>query len=186
MKCQNCGKNEANTHLKQNINGNISESYLCSECAEKLGYGGIFSGYGSFGNFGNLGLFDSIFGSLLGGSGFASASLPSAVKCKKCGSTFGDISERGTVGCADCYDTFRERLAPSIERIHGRARHIGKGAAAKPQREAEVKAKTEAKPVSKEDKIKNLRAQMQKAVDKQDYEQAAVLRDRIKELEGLK
>ena len=184
MKCQNCGKNDANTHLKQNINGNISESYLCSECAEKLGYGGIFGNFGSFGNFGNLGLFNGMFGSLLGG-GFASSALPSAVKCKKCGSTFGDIAERGTVGCADCYDTFRERLAPSIERIHGRAHHIGKGAdSANAPHEKATESQT--KPLSAEDKIKQLRAQMQTAVDKQDYEQAAVLRDRIKELEGLK
>jgi protein arginine kinase activator len=38
MKCQNCGKNEANFFQRSNINGNISETHLCSECAEKLGY----------------------------------------------------------------------------------------------------------------------------------------------------
>ena len=44
MKCQNCGKNEANFYYSSNINGHITESNLCAECAEKMGYGeGMFS-----------------------------------------------------------------------------------------------------------------------------------------------
>ncbi|MDR1328693.1 MAG: UvrB/UvrC motif-containing protein [Oscillospiraceae bacterium] len=38
MKCQNCGKNEASFFQRININGNVTETHLCSECAEKLGY----------------------------------------------------------------------------------------------------------------------------------------------------
>ena len=57
MLCQNCGKNEATTHIKQVINGDTAERHLCSECAEHLGYGDAFSGFGFdvaglFGNFG--------------------------------------------------------------------------------------------------------------------------------------
>ncbi|MDR3277575.1 MAG: UvrB/UvrC motif-containing protein [Oscillospiraceae bacterium] len=40
MKCQNCGKNEVNFYYSSNINGTVTETRLCSECAEKLGYGG--------------------------------------------------------------------------------------------------------------------------------------------------
>lgn len=45
MKCQNCGKNEANFFQRTNINGNVTETHLCAECAEKLGYfnSGAFS-----------------------------------------------------------------------------------------------------------------------------------------------
>ena len=39
MKCQNCGKKEANFHCTSNIDGCVSEAHLCSECAAKLGYG---------------------------------------------------------------------------------------------------------------------------------------------------
>ena len=46
MLCQNCGKNEATTHIKQVINGDTAERHLCSECAEHLGYGDAFSGFG--------------------------------------------------------------------------------------------------------------------------------------------
>lgn len=38
MKCTNCGKNEANYHYTSNINGNVTERHLCSECAGKLGH----------------------------------------------------------------------------------------------------------------------------------------------------
>ena len=46
MLCQNCGKNEATTHIKQVINGDTAERHLCSDCAEHLGYGDAFSGFG--------------------------------------------------------------------------------------------------------------------------------------------
>ena len=38
MKCENCGKEEVNFHFTANINGNITEKYLCADCAGKLGY----------------------------------------------------------------------------------------------------------------------------------------------------
>ena len=38
MKCENCGKNEVTFVYQSNINGQITEKHLCSECAEKLGY----------------------------------------------------------------------------------------------------------------------------------------------------
>ena len=54
MKCQNCGKNEINFHYSSNVNGNVSEAHLCSECASKMGYG-----------FGRAIAVDSIFDSLI-------------------------------------------------------------------------------------------------------------------------
>ena len=58
MLCQNCGKNEAVTHIKQIINGEMDEAHLCRDCARHLGYDDIFSGFDfDFGGF---------FGSLLG------------------------------------------------------------------------------------------------------------------------
>lgn len=38
MKCENCGKNEVSFVFQSNINGQVTEKHLCSECAEKLGY----------------------------------------------------------------------------------------------------------------------------------------------------
>lgn len=137
MKCQNCGTKDATTRFTQSINGQSSEYLLCSECAEKMGIGGIFSSFGSFGTFGSLdpfaqfahpssagSLFGSLFGSMFGMP--APARSRSVTTCSKCGSTLAAIRERGTVGCADCYTVFSEQLMPTIDRIHKRTQHVGK------------------------------------------------------------
>ena len=38
MKCQNCGRNEATYYYKSSINGRVTETHLCADCARKLGY----------------------------------------------------------------------------------------------------------------------------------------------------
>ena len=37
MKCQNCGRNEATYYYKSSINGRVTETHLCADCARKLG-----------------------------------------------------------------------------------------------------------------------------------------------------
>ena len=169
MLCQNCGKNEATTHVKRIVNGDTTETHLCAQCAQHLGYGDIFSGFGL-----NL---DDFFGGFLGDTVQKLAS-PAEQKCPKCGSTFGDIVKSGRLGCSDCYRTFYDRLLPSIQRIHGRIKHNGKQIAA-PVEDAE-----EPKEEKEENKLETLKAQLTEAVEKQEFEQAAVIRDEIKKLEA--
>ena len=169
MLCQNCGKNEATTHVKRIVNGDTTETHLCAQCAQHLGYGDIFSGFGL-----NL---DDFFGGFLGDTVQKLAS-PAEQKCPKCGSTFGDIVKSGRLGCSDCYRTFYDRLLPSIQRIHGRIRHNGKQIA------ASVEAHEEPKEEKEENKLEKLRVQLSEAVEKQEFEQAAVIRDEIKKLEA--
>lgn len=165
MLCQNCGKNEATTHIKQIVNGDTTQMHLCAGCAEHLGYGDIFSGFGF-----NL---EGFFSGLLG------ENMPMLTgaeeKCPKCGSTFSDIAKSGKIGCADCYRKFYDKLLPSLQRIHGKIKHTGKQAML-----ATVNENKEPKinPVAK------LKEDLQKAIEEQNFEQAAVLRDRIKEMEG--
>lgn len=189
MKCQHCGKNEANVHLRQSVNGQVSEQMLCSQCAEKLGVGGMFADFGSFGSFGGMSLlegfpFGGMLGSMLGGS--APKTLPQTTRCKLCGSGFDDIAKRGKVGCAECYELFADRLEPSIERIHNRARHIGKlpGKAAAPASPVGAKPAGTQQAAPAAESVESLRAQLRAAVEKEEYERAAVLRDRIKEMES--
>ncbi len=198
MKCQNCGINDVTVHLRQSINGQTSEYALCSECAEKLGVGGMFADFGSFGSFGGMNLFEgfpfggSVFSPLLSGmlGGHAAKTLPQTRRCATCGSSFEDITKRGKAGCADCYDLFADRLAPSIDRMHNGARHVGKlpGKAAQAPAPAPKAAPAEAKeskPAAPQpDTIEVLRAKLKDAIAKEEYEQAAVLRDRIKEMEN--
>lgn len=169
MLCQNCGKNEATTHVKRIVNGDTTETHLCAQCAQHLGYGDIFSGFGL-----NL---DDFFGGFLGDTVQKLAS-PAEQKCPKCGSTFGDIVKSGRLGCSDCYRTFYDRLLPSIQRIHGRIKHNGKQIA------SPVEAHEEPKEEKEENRLEKLKAQLTEAVEKQEFEQAAVIRDEIKKLEA--
>ncbi len=167
MLCQSCQKKQANTHIKSIINGELTELMLCSDCAQKMGYGNVFSH-----------MFD--IGSLM--SGFmgepSTSALAAEQRCPMCGSTFSSISKSGKVGCAKCYEVFYDRLLPSIKRIHGNTVHTGKRAAIGSNSAAE--SQTAETAVSELDSLKE---QLKNAIDKQEFEQAAELRDKIKNLE---
>lgn len=168
MKCQKCGANNANTHVKTIINGEFKEYDLCSECAKKMGYTNVFGDMeDEFSNF--LG---SFFGNVL-------PARTQATRCEFCGSTYSDIAKSGHVGCANCYSVFADELFPSIRRIHGNTTHCGKNS-----RLSEKAKQSKSAEETKEDKIKRLKAELDKAVNEQNFEHAAELRDKIKELEA--
>lgn len=165
MKCNKCGADNANTHVKTIINGEFKEYDLCSECAKKIGYTNVFGDIeNEFSNF--LGTF---FGNAL-------PARTQATRCDFCGSTYSDIAKSGHVGCAKCYEIFKEQLLPSIRRIHGNTVHCGKNSM---QSKGE---KTVASEPTKEEIIKNLQTELDKAIKEQNFEYAAELRDKIKEM----
>ncbi|MBR1731119.1 MAG: UvrB/UvrC motif-containing protein [Ruminococcus sp.] len=176
MKCQKCQKNEATTHIKRVINGEFEEYNLCSDCAKEMGYGNLFHGFTS--SFADD--FNSLFGS------FFENALPArtqATRCETCGSSYNDIQRTGMMGCADCYSLFAGEIMPTIRKIHGNTTHCGKNSAA-------FKAETAKRAVEKADDTKpeseldKLRAELNEAVEKQEFEKAAELRDKIKSMEG--
>ena len=166
MLCQNCKKNEATTHIKHVINGEATENHFCHSCAESLGVGGFFDDFSL-----NLpGIFSSFFGDSVFSLGERQLD-----RCEKCGSCFDDIIKTGKVGCADCYEKFYSKLLPSIQRIHGKAKHQGKI--------PEIHGtKVTAREKTAEEKIADLQKEMQKAIEEQNFERAAVIRDEIKKL----
>lgn len=163
MLCQNCKNANAEFHYKSTINGKTSELHLCAECAAKmapkLNLDDTFS-------------LNSYLGSLLPGFMGPFNTLPETRRCPLCGATARDIRRSGKVGCAQCYESFSELLLPYIQRIHGTARHSGKlpaaaGESLKRRREAE-----------------SLQAELKQAVEAQEFEKAAELRDRLRALEA--
>lgn len=168
MKCQNCGANNANTHIKTIINGEFKEYDLCSECAKKMGYTNVFSDMENE--------FSSFLGSFFGN---ALPARTQATRCEFCGSTYSEIAKSGHVGCAHCYDVFEQQLMPSIRRMHGNTTHCGKNSAFSDE-EKNNKTSEDAK----QQKIDKLKAELNKAVEQQNFEEAARLRDEIKELEA--
>ncbi|MBQ1966102.1 MAG: UvrB/UvrC motif-containing protein [Clostridia bacterium] len=159
MLCENCKKNTATTYFKQTVNGKTREVFLCSECAAKLGLGD------SFMNFSNFGLGFNAMSELLGGS-----VAPSVSTCPTCGISLKEVSHSGMMGCADCYDTFRDYLRKLLPRISGNKVHTGK-----------VPHASESEQV---DDVASLKAKLAEAIKTENFEQATVLRDKIRELEA--
>lgn len=172
MLCQHCNQNEATTHIKKNINGKREEMHLCSDCARELGVMEEFRVPSVTDFFG-----ESFLGNFLGAGVAAMNSLAGVERCSTCGSSFNDIVKGGHIGCSDCYDKFADRLEPSIRKIHGKTKHIGKFISYDESNEPE---KTESKKAT--DELEQLKEQLQKAISEQRFEDAAVLRDKIKAL----
>jgi len=162
MLCQNCGRNDATTHIKRIVNGEATELHLCTSCAAHLGYADMFSGFG----FNISSILNNFFPDV--------SMLPAGdqPRCPTCGFTFEDIVRTGMMGCADCYETFYDKLKPSLSRIHGRASHIGKVSS------------TSGDQAERRDRIRELNAELQEAIRTQNFERAAELRDAINALKG--
>lgn len=170
MKCEKCGKKEANTHYKEHINGHAREMHLCGDCAREIhldaSFGQAFAGLQS-GFFGFPSLFDS-------GLSTAHAEKPRGVlpdterRCS-CGKTLRELRQDGRAGCAACYHTFADVLEPYIRRVQGADSHIG----SIPQ-----VAQTA------HDPLESLKDKLQEAIKNECYEEAARLRDEIRRQEG--
>lgn len=185
MLCQNCGKNEANVRYTQVINGVRKELNLCSDCARKLGVDRIdipmdFTSF--LGDFFN----DYAESSLL-----PSFSIDN-VKCKTCGMTYNDFIDTGMFGCSDCYDTFSGPIDSLLKNLHGTAKHIGRGAKnvddllgknakSKTKNNSKLSGKNKAEN-SENSELENLQKQLDKAIKEERYEDAAKIRDKIKEM----
>lgn len=162
MLCQNCGKYDATTHVKRIINGEAAEAHLCTDCARALGYTDVFGGFGN--------TFSDLLGSFFGDP--AKSTLTArTIRCEKCGNTFNDIVNSGKIGCADCYTTFYDKLLPSLQRIHGKTRHEGK-----------VPNIRQAENTTPQDSLIRLETELKEAIENQNFERAAILRDKINEL----
>lgn len=161
MMCDKCGKNLATTHIKTVINGEVREHNLCSFCAAKQGYS----------SFGGLSLSNMLSSMLEDSTQISSAHR---VRCRCCGSSFSDIAESGRAGCSECYETFKKELLPSLSRLHGKVKHIGRAPEGFTMYE------------EKEQKIENLKKELKAAVEREEFETAAKLRDEIKAMEGEK
>ena len=153
MKCEKCGKYEATTHIHTLSNGVVSEKYLCSLCAEDEGLG--VTHHNSI---------DLLFSSLLG-----DIKPKETKKCTFCGATFSQITEKGKVGCAKCYEAFRSELLQYIKRVHGSTEHVGN---------------VPNSSIPEMDSVAQLREELNILIKEENYEQAAVVRDKIRQMEA--
>lgn len=96
------------------------------------------------------------------------------VACPTCGTTFHEFQVKGLLGCPEDYSVFAKLLTPLIERAHeGGIQHVGK-----------VPKKAGAS-VRKKTGLLRLNRELEDAIVKEDYEQAARVRDQIRKLESV-
>ena len=159
MLCCICKENDATVHLPQIAGDKMQKVDLCEECAKHKGVNDP-AGFS---------LADLLLG--LGASQeLQQASGGAEVKCPRCGFTQADFKKAGRLGCADCYTTFAEGLEGLLKTMHKGVRHVGKV----PQFLQQTRDIA--------DRLKVLRKKLEKAVDDENFEQAAMLRDEIKQM----
>jgi protein arginine kinase activator len=171
MTCDICGKNPATVHLTEIIDDQMNELHLCEECAHKK----------SAQMEQQFGLSDLLAG-LAGFEKQKDEKEGLILKCPNCGMTFKDFKKIGRLGCGECYNAFRSFLGPLLKRIHGSNMHCGKAPVSRIAKLTRKKMEA-TKSSDKLDPVQELRLRLQKAVEAEAYEEAARLRDQIRELE---
>lgn len=181
MKCQNCGKEEANVRYTQIINGVKKEVYLCTNCARELGVDtlempDLSMNFSSFlGDFFN----DYMERDLL--PSFSTE----VVKCKNCGMNYDDFIKTGMFGCSNCYSTFSVPIETLLKNLQGTTTHTGrKPSSIKEPIKVQKTNTKQKKEIKEESKIIKLQKDLEKAIKEEKYEEAAKIRDEIKQLKG--
>lgn len=170
MLCERCHAHPATVHMVQVVNGHRKEEHLCSECAEKEH---VFQKEQSF--FGN-GFFDSPLDHFFGGSmlGHLLEDPFGTRTLEDQGGQFIEVNPEKLPENEDGYSRFKESIRPSFQ----------KGKSEIPVHEPKSKEKADAPAESEE--LQALRKELKSCVDREDFERACEVRDKIKAMEGKK
>jgi len=160
MQCDICGKKEATVHLTEIVNDRVTKLHLCEDCAKDKGTEMEE----------HFGLGDLLAGLTDLGS-TVEPEILGTVKCASCGFTYQDFKKVGRLGCGECYEAFKSRLGPLLKRIHGADRHVGKVPIMVGKTVKDTKT------------LQELKSKMDKAIQEENFEEAARLRDMIRGLE---
>jgi protein arginine kinase activator len=159
MMCCICKEREATVHLTQIAGDKMQKVDLCEECAKTKGVNDP-AGFS---------LADLLMG--LGASQeIEQAAGGIEIKCPRCGFTQADFKKAGRLGCPDCYKTFAEGLEALLKSMHKGTRHVGKV----------PESLRQTRDLS--DRLTTLQKKLNKAIEDEDFEQAALLRDEIKQM----
>jgi protein arginine kinase activator len=163
MVCDNCGSTDAVVHLTQIVNNQMSTHRLCEKCAAEKGLETTPEPAA-------LPLTDLL--AQIGKEPSAETEPASTQQCSFCGLTFRDFRETGRLGCPHCYETYATHLQRLLRRVHGGTQHVGKVYLPPDPSASELDRRLQA-----------LRRKLNRAVEAEDFERAAELRDEIRSLE---
>ena len=166
MKCENCNK-PATVHLTEIKNGKKIEKHLCEQCAAQNEGFPIKA---------HTPINELLTNFVMAHSGLTKETTTTT--CEHCGITWAEFRQTGLFGCEHDYGMFEKELTPLLQRAHeGATHHVGKV----PNR----RGGTGGVPMKKRVDVSKLRKELQRAVEAEDYEKAAKLRDQIREAEGV-
>ena len=161
MVCDGCKERDAVVHLTQIVESAVTQLHLCEKCAAERGVETtVATPKHPLGDF------------LQAVQQQMTSVKSDAGQCTFCSSTLKDFRASGRLGCAYCYKAFESSLRELLRRVHGNSRHAGRRYEA-PQ----------AQVVEEVTIIGELRDRLRRAVESEQFELAADLRDRIKVLE---
>ncbi len=170
MNCDQCHEREAVIHLTQIVNEQVTTLHLCERCAAEKGVESTSS------------VEQNPFAKLVAASmgkptpDLALVGTGGRGACPRCGATLQDFRESGRLGCADCWHAFEGPLRDLLRRLHGSTVHMG-------ERYADhvgVEARTNGDATVRQ---ADLREQLRLAIETENFELAAELRDRLRVLE---
>ena len=150
MLCDECGKLPAEVLMTAVVNGQATSRHLCRDCIKKYKAGDL----------------QGVLAAVL--SAMAQNQQCPDIICPKCGLSYAEFQKKGLLGCAECYQAFREHLLPLITRVQGRTQHAGRRPPVNPQEQERL------------DRAQQLRALMEAAVAMENFEEAARLRDELR------
>lgn len=160
MLCQNCNQKPATVHLTEIVEGNKLERHLCELCAQKNGI--TINAQAPITEF----LINNVLASE------QESRETGELRCPQCDLTWSQFRKSGLLGCPNDYTAFEKALRPLIDRTHeGSTTHVGKVP-------TQVKGK-----LGKQIQMIRLRQDLQDALENEDYETAARIRDQIRKFD---
>lgn len=160
MLCDTCGQNEAIIHLTHIKDNQVTTQHLCEACAAEAGLQPDA----------NL---DFPLTDFLGKVGKATPEPAGNGSCPYCGLKFEEFKKSGRLGCPHCWVSFETNLKGLLRRLHGGTQHVGK-----------VYLPPNPSPAQNQERLAGLRRKLSKAVEREDFERAAEIRDQIRQLEA--
>ncbi len=161
MLCDTCKERDAVVNLTRIVNNAVTQLHLCEKCAKAQGVETT------------LAMPQHPLGDILQAvQQQASVTSGDAAACAFCGATARDFQATGRLGCPHCYDAMERSLRELLRRLHGSSRHVG----------TQYDVPT-AHVLEKPDSVHDLRDRLRRAVETEQFELAAELRDRLRVLE---
>ena len=160
MLCQKCHKNLATVRYAEVVNGKVTDLHLCPQCLAKHKDSGAA-------------------GFELSGPVSMARPRPESRRsraprlCRTCGTRRARVLDTGYVGCSACYHTFAKEIERMLNDLHGGTRHVGKSPHVDDMR------------TRLHEDLHTKRAILRSAVSAENYEEAAMLRDEIRQLETV-